>query len=187
MKGLSMNMYVIAGQYKGRKLKMPKTGLRPTTNIVREALFDILGSDITGKSFLDVFAGSGLVGIEALSRGAAHVEFVEKDRNAADTIKENLKTINVSMPVHCMDFRRFFKNSPGEFNYLFFSPPYYLGFESEIIKNLIDYTEIYPKSISIIQIFKKIELPVENTVLNCFDMRKYGITHVYFIQRQAGN
>lgn len=84
-------MRIIGGIYKGLKLKVPKVeGLRPTYDKVREALFDILGENSQGISFLDLFAGSGSVGLEALSRGAQHVVFVEAHRQVINVLKYNI-------------------------------------------------------------------------------------------------
>lgn len=83
---------VIGGEAKGRRLFSPKgQGTRPTAVRVREALFNILAGSIAGASFLDLFAGTGAVGIEALSRGAAHATFVEKDRSTARLLRQNLQ------------------------------------------------------------------------------------------------
>jgi 16S rRNA (guanine966-N2)-methyltransferase len=82
---------VIAGRYKGRRLKAPAwEGLRPTSDKLRETLFNILAPRIEGARVLDGYAGTGAIGIEALSRGAAHVTFVEQDRRARALIEENL-------------------------------------------------------------------------------------------------
>jgi len=84
-------MRVIAGRFKGRRLKAPTwDGLRPTSDKLRETLFNILAPRINGARVLDGYAGTGAVGIEALSRGAAHVTFVEKDRRAVALIEANL-------------------------------------------------------------------------------------------------
>src|SRR5947208_11256588 len=85
------NMRVIAGTFKGRRLKAPSwEGLRPTSDKLRETLFNILAPRIDGARVLDGYAGTGAVGIEALSRGAAHVTFVERDRRAQALVAENL-------------------------------------------------------------------------------------------------
>ena len=85
-------MRIIAGRLKGRRLKAPAWGgLRPTSDKLRETLFNILAPRIEGARVLDGFAGTGAVGIEAISRGAAHVTFVEQDRRAVALIEENLK------------------------------------------------------------------------------------------------
>lgn len=85
-------MRVIAGEFKGRKLQAPDwTGLRPTSDKLRETLFNILGPSIRGARVLDGYAGTGAVGIEALSRGAAHVTFVEQDPRAIGLMESNLR------------------------------------------------------------------------------------------------
>ena len=89
-------MRIIAGQFKGRRLKAPTwDGLRPTSDKLRETLFNILAPRIAGARVLDGYAGTGAVGIEALSRGAAHVTFVEQDRRAAALIEANLAACGV--------------------------------------------------------------------------------------------
>lgn len=83
-------MRIIAGEFKGRRLKVPKwDGLRPTSDKLRETLFNLLAPRTAGATVLDVFAGTGAVGLESLSRGASHVVFVEQDRRAADLIHAN--------------------------------------------------------------------------------------------------
>ncbi len=85
-------MRVIAGRFKGRRLKAPSwDGLRPTSDKLRETLFNVLAPRVEGARVVDGFAGTGAVGIEALSRGAAHVTFVERDRRAAGLIAANLQ------------------------------------------------------------------------------------------------
>jgi 16S rRNA (guanine966-N2)-methyltransferase len=90
-------MRVIAGTLKGRQLKAPAwEGLRPTSDKLRETLFNVLAARVAGARVLDGYAGTGAVGIEALSRGAAHVTFVERDRRASALIEENLAQCGVT-------------------------------------------------------------------------------------------
>lgn len=89
-------MYILAGKYGKKELKAPKGDqTRPTTSKLREALFNILQGEVEGALFLDLFAGSGAIGLEALSRGAQKVIFVEKDPLAIKALHENIKTLNV--------------------------------------------------------------------------------------------
>jgi 16S rRNA (guanine(966)-N(2))-methyltransferase RsmD len=89
-------MRVIAGEFRSRRLKsIPGDATRPTPDRLRETLFDILAPRIEGAIFLDAYAGTGAVGIEALSRGARHAFFLEKDRTAVETIRENLAALKV--------------------------------------------------------------------------------------------
>ena len=85
-------MRVISGIYKGRKLKAPEgMKVRPTSDRLRETLFNVISSGVKGARFVDICAGTGAVGIEALSRGAAHVTFIEQNRQAAQVLEDNLK------------------------------------------------------------------------------------------------
>src|SRR5208337_4807572 len=87
-------MRVIGGEFRSRRLKtLPGLALRPTPDRLRETLFDVLAPRIAGTVFLDAYAGSGAVGIEALSRGASHAIFVERHRGAVEVIRQNLKSL----------------------------------------------------------------------------------------------
>ena len=87
-------MRVIAGEFRSRRLlSLPGTDIRPTSDRLRETLFNILAPEIAGSIFVDAYAGTGAVGIEALSRGARHVIFIEKDKAAANLIKTNLASL----------------------------------------------------------------------------------------------
>jgi 16S rRNA (guanine966-N2)-methyltransferase len=89
-------MRVIAGEFRSRRLKsIPGAATRPTSDRLRETLFDILGPRVTGTKFVDAYAGTGAVGIEALSRGASHAYFLESNRQALDAIRENLASLGL--------------------------------------------------------------------------------------------
>jgi 16S rRNA (guanine(966)-N(2))-methyltransferase RsmD len=91
-------MRIIAGEFRSRRLKsIPGAATRPTPDRLRETLFDILGPRIAGKTFLDAYAGTGAVGMEALSRGAAHAFFLERHRKALEAIRENLAWLGVEL------------------------------------------------------------------------------------------
>ena len=117
-------MRVVAGQYGGRRLAVPPgRGTRPTADRVREALFSILG-DVAGTRVLDLFAGSGALGIEALSRGAASAVFVESDVRAAAVIRRNLETLGSEAEVRRQDALRYLAVAEGTFDLVFLDPPY---------------------------------------------------------------
>ncbi len=118
-------MRVVAGEFGGRRLHAPRgRATRPTSDRVREALFAILG-DVRGARVLDLFAGSGALGIEALSRGAESAVFVESDREAAAAIRRNLDAIGVlAAEVRRQDVLRFLGASEGSFDLVFLDPPY---------------------------------------------------------------
>jgi 16S rRNA (guanine966-N2)-methyltransferase len=115
---------VIAGEFRGRRLQAPRGArTRPTADRVREALFSMLG-DLSGVRVLDLYAGSGALGIEALSRGAASAVFVERDARAAATIKRNLDALGAEGEVRRQDALRFLASGEGPFDLVFCDPPY---------------------------------------------------------------
>jgi len=120
-------MRIITGKFKGRALKMPK-GIRPTQDKVRKAIFDIL-MDVEGLTFLELFAGSGAVGLEAVSRGAKGLVLVESDRNCQLVIKENmehLKTDNVIVyPQEVSRALEHLNKVQKKFDIIFLDPPYH--------------------------------------------------------------
>src|SRR5215813_11202791 len=129
-------MRVIAGKFRRRKLKSPpSTQTRPTSDRLRETLFNILAPRIAGARFLDLCAGTGAVGIEALSRGAAHVTFVEQSRKMSaliDTNCEALKILNETelATADAFEFlRRRARKTAQPFDIIFFDPPYAANYE----------------------------------------------------------
>ena len=116
-------MRIIAGALKGRRLEAPDwPGLRPTSDRLRETLFNVLAARVAGARFLDAYAGTGAVGIEALSRGAAHVTFVEQDRRAQALIQANLDRCRLEDRYAII--RAGFNRLGGHFDLLFLDPPY---------------------------------------------------------------
>jgi 16S rRNA (guanine966-N2)-methyltransferase len=117
-------MRVVAGDFKGRRLYAPRGGrTRPTADRVREALFSMLG-DVTGARVLDLFAGSGALGIEALSRGAASAVFVDSDPRAVAAIRRNLASVGAAGEVRRQDVLRFLAGRAGKFELVLVDPPY---------------------------------------------------------------
>jgi 16S rRNA (guanine966-N2)-methyltransferase len=121
-------MRVIAGALKGRRLKTPTwTGLRPTSDTLRETLFNILAPRIAGARVLDGFAGTGAIGIEAISRGAAHVTFVEQDRRAQALIADNLAHCGIAdgyAMIRASVSRALADLRAESFDIMIFDPPY---------------------------------------------------------------
>lgn len=203
-------MRIISGKYKGRIIKMPK-GIRPTQDKVRKALFDILG-DIDGLSFLELFAGSGAVGFEAVSQGAKEVVFVEKDKRCIERIKENLCVIGLlrypecsvsskrrfGMPkqhpksyyirhrVIALDVFRALKqlNQKKErFDIIFLDPPYYKGLAKKSLLKLSTYDILKPNGVICIQHYKKEFIPEEISNLRLFKRKTYGETLLSFYKK----
>ena len=117
-------MRVITGSARGRKLKTPENyDIRPTTDNVKESVFNIIQFDIEGRRVLDLFAGTGQLGIECLSRGASSAVFVDQSREAVKIVKDNLKTCGLSGTVVQSDALSFLRTC-GKFDIIFIDPPY---------------------------------------------------------------
>jgi len=115
---------IVAGDFKGRRLHAPRGGrTRPTADRVREALFSMLG-DVSGAHVLDLYAGSGALGIEALSRGAGGALFVERDQRALAALRRNLDAVGAHADVRRQDAMRFLARPEGRFDLVFCDPPY---------------------------------------------------------------
>jgi 16S rRNA (guanine966-N2)-methyltransferase len=115
---------VVAGSFKGRRLVAPRgTRTRPTADRVREALFSMLG-DVEGARVLDLYAGSGALGIEALSRGAESAVFVERGAQAVAAIERNLAAVDAAALVVRQDVGRFLSRAEGTYDLVFCDPPY---------------------------------------------------------------
>jgi 16S rRNA (guanine(966)-N(2))-methyltransferase RsmD len=117
-----VSVRIIAGAYKGRRISAPK-GARPTADRVREALFSILGGRVGGARVLDLFAGSGALGIEALSRGAAHATFVDDDAGAVRVLQTNLPEPERAT-VTRRDAAAFLRTAADQYDLVFLDPPY---------------------------------------------------------------
>jgi 16S rRNA (guanine966-N2)-methyltransferase len=116
---------IIGGQWRGRKLRFPdREGLRPTLSRVRETLFNWLAPSIHEARCLDLYAGSGALGFEALSRGAAEVTFVERDRKAAAALKNNAEILDARASVRQMTAERFLAGNSEPFDLILFDPPF---------------------------------------------------------------
>jgi 16S rRNA (guanine966-N2)-methyltransferase len=121
---------IIAGRLKGRRLDAPTwTGLRPTSDKLRETLFNVLQRQTPGARVFDGFAGTGAVGLEALSRGAAHVTFAESDRRACQLIADNLRRcgVDAGYTIDRADVRSLLASRTATFDIVFLDPPYDAG------------------------------------------------------------
>ena len=134
-------MRVISGSVRGRRLKTPENyDIRPTTDNVKESIFNIIQFDIEGRRVLDLFAGTGQLGIECLSRGAESVVFIDQSREAVKIIKENLKACGLSAPVLQQEALSYLRGC-GNFDLIFVDPPYDSGLYEPVL-NVINSVDI---------------------------------------------
>ena len=182
-------MRVIGGKAKGHKLKMvPGDSTRPITDRVKENLFNILGDWVIDTTWLDLFAGTGQVGIEALSRGAEHVVFVDSARSAVRIIKDNLAHTRFTpfAAVIQRDAFNYLKSSkPEPFDVVYIAPPQYQGLWKEVLEQ-IDSTRaqlLNREGIAIVQIDPAEYESMDLNSLNLYDKRKYGRTLLSFYEK----
>lgn len=124
----SNEVRIISGKWKGRKLRFPSSaGLRPTLGRVRGSLFNWLNADVQNATCLDLYAGSGALGFEALSRGAAEAVFVERNRNVAAALKRNTELLGANARVISAQATRFLANAREQWQLIFLDPPF--GFD----------------------------------------------------------
>ena len=126
-------MRIVAGERKGARLAAPGAGIRPTADVVREALFQLLGA-VDGTEVLDPFAGSGALGLEALSRGARLATFVESDATAAATIRRNAERLGATVQVLAGSASKLPRSEP--FDLIFADPPYAAGSGTAVVASI---------------------------------------------------
>jgi 16S rRNA (guanine966-N2)-methyltransferase len=180
-----MLMRITGGELKGRKIKSPPASLaRPLLSRVRKSLFDVIGEAIKGTRFLDLYAGSGAVGIEALSRGAREAIFLENNPRCVTVIKENLSSLGVFSR-----FRIYPRNvlvvledllEKETFDIIFIAPPYYKGMQNQTL-DIIEKMEIQKQTVIVQHSPKeKVNFAHKNLILR--KQKKYGDTILTFLE-----
>lgn len=152
-------MRVITGTARGIKLTAPEGELtRPTAERVKEAVFSMLQFEIEGRQVLDLFAGSGQLGIEALSRGAAHAVFVDESKDAVAVLKQNLFRTKLALQgeIVCADYEKFLRASRNRrrFDLIFLDPPYAMGAVPEVLEVLLSWNFLIPGAILVCETAK---------------------------------
>ena len=179
---------VISGDLKGRNIKgFTLDGTRPTMDRVKESMFGSIQTIIPNSVFLDLFAGSGSIGIEAISNGAAKAYFVDNNKLAISIIKENIDTFNINeqSEVLKMDYNealKYFYNNNITFDVIFIDPPYAMHIINEILDKISKYKLLYDDGVIICE--------VDNDYLkeNIGDLslnknKKYGSSYLYFYKK----
>ncbi|MCU0513501.1 MAG: 16S rRNA (guanine(966)-N(2))-methyltransferase RsmD [Anaerolineae bacterium] len=180
-----MSLRVIAGSARGRKLKpVPGDSTRPIMDKVKEALFSIIGQSIVDSRFLDLFAGTGSVGIEALSRGAAQALFVEIDRKAIQTVRDNLihTRLDGRAVIRMIDAFTLLRRPPdATYDYIFIAPPQYKGLWRQALAALENNPDwLRPQTQIIVQLDPTEWQAVSLTHMQEVDRRRYGKTLLLF-------
>jgi 16S rRNA (guanine(966)-N(2))-methyltransferase RsmD len=179
-------MRIIGGAMGGRRIKAPPgSTTRPTAERVRESLFSILGAPEPATLVLDVFAGAGALGLEALSRGASHADFVERSDAAIRCLRQNIDALGVreSSRVHRGDARRVLPRLTAEYRWVFVDPPYRSNLASEVLGLLGDGRLLTEDAVIVIEHDRRIESYSRNGCLVRTEVRRYGDTAVSFYRR----
>jgi 16S rRNA (guanine(966)-N(2))-methyltransferase RsmD len=181
-------MRIIAGKYRGRRLRAPVgRGVRPTSDRLRESIFNIIGPAIQDAEIIDIFAGTGAMGIEALSRGAARVLFIDNNRRALETIRTNVDPLRIPEQwalrrwdavrnLNCLT------QTAMRFRYAFIDPPYNQGFANRTLNNLVDSGAMAPGGLIVVEHHHLETIEEPNHRIVPWDQRRYGKTLVTFLR-----
>ena len=177
-------MRITGGEFSGRHLHTPKTSqIRPMRDQVRSALFNMLSGVVPGARFLDLFAGTGSVAIEALSRGAAEAVFVDKSREAIGILNENIVQLKISDRARVIQddvFSWINSNSESPFDLIFIGPPYYNDLANRAMNEISGSQLFHEESILFAEVFKKEGMQEQYGALVQIEERTYGDNKIHF-------
>lgn len=184
-------MQIRLGRLKGKRLILPKTALRPTQDRVKLAIFNMLMPQIEGASVLELFAGSGALGFEALSLGAKAVAFVDSDKRATEAIKANIENLGLSeqasvFNMEAEDAIRLFQKKSMRFEIAFMDAPYREGSSRNCLKLIGQFDILLPTALAVVEYFAKDIFLDDFNGLRLKETRRYGDTAVS-IYEKAGD
>ncbi len=166
--------------------EFPGTEVRPTADRVKESLFNILALRITGARVLDLFCGSGALGLECLSRGAKEVVFNDFSKESVKLLEKNMKTLGIAKEeakVFALDFSVCLDALKGEFDLIFLDPPYRLDYGAAALKKIAERRLLSTAGAAVYERDKPFAEKIEG--LELYDERKYGKTYLSFFRRAA--
>jgi len=179
---------IISGEHKGQRLAGgKKTKVRPTSDRVKESIFNILREEVTGKRILDLFAGVGSLGIEALSRGAESVTFVDASSQSINILKKNLENLNLKSKstILRMDGLRALNKLKQNFQMIFADPPYLKGFVQRIIDSVVQSEVLEKNGVLILEHHKKETFIFPEEKLVALKQKKFGDTVISFFLKSG--
>ena len=183
-------MRIIGGKARGTKLyTLEGTTTRPTLDRVKESIFNIIQNDIQGSNFLDLFSGSGAIGLEAISRGAEKAILCDKSKEAINIIKKNIEKTHASgqVELYNQDFEEVLKNIKEHIDIIYIDPPYETNYIQKALK-IIQQSEFVNDNTKIIletDDDKKVLEQIKDLKFEIIDKRKYGIAHIIFLQKMT--
>lgn len=175
-------MRITGGKLKNRQIRCPKGIIRPAMDRMRESLFAVLG-DLEGKSFLDLFTGSGMCGIEAYSRGAYPVTLVEKDKGKFPILLKNAALADKKLDCRCMPVELYLQRSKNTFDIIYLDPPFPYRFHHEILQTIAEGQILASGGLVLMHRPKEKNLPEEILSLTRIDQRIYGRSVVDFYRK----
>ncbi len=182
-------MRIVSGTFKGRRLASFKgMDIRPTSDKVREAIFNILPREFTFKKVLDLFAGTGAMGLEALSRGALDATFVDSGSEAISLIRKNMESCGAEARVFKSSVHaslKQFARKGEKFDLIIIDPPYDSTLLSEALEAIDRDSLLEAGGVIVAETTKRAPLKADFSGLEVFDERKYGDTAVYFLKHKA--
>ncbi len=184
------DMRIIAGEGKGRRLRSPRTSVRPTTALVRGAIFSILSPRLNQEwEALDLYAGTGALGIEALSRGAAWADFVEQNRKCCDAIRQNLEAAGFlsRSRVYCLSVDRALAVLDRVYDVVLLDPPYDDPSLPRTLDSILGSQLVGPKSTVVVQSSTRQQLPADSHKFHLEKNRRYGDTSISFYRQEASS
>ncbi len=182
-------MRIVAGRYKGRKLQAGKDlAIRPTTDRVKEYIFQILDEYIIGKNVVDIFAGSGSLGLEALSRGARHITFVEKSRRSVAVLEKNLAALEIPADQYTIiqqTAEMFVQANRQEFDIYLLDPPFAIEGLQLLMDNLMRSRALGYRDLVVIEHEVSNPLALTSEIYELFKQKKMGRSLISFLQKQG--
>lgn len=171
-------MRIISGKYKGRRLKgFNLDGTRPTMDRVKESIFGIIQNNIKDSVVLDLFAGSGSLGLEAISNGAKKLVLVDKEKKVVDVLRDNVKGIIEDVEIFTIDYKKYLKETDLTFDIIFLDPPYRLNLMNKALR-IIEERKLLNNGGIVVCEFENLRIETNLTLLR---EKKYGSksVHIY--------
>ena len=186
-----MSIRITGGFLKGRRIGSPRPGkgIRPTTDRVKLAIFSVIGLEaVEGRKVLDLFACTGALGIEAISRGADHVELVEKSRRNVQLIRDNIDLLglNSQCTVHHSDVESYLKNCEDSYDMVTMDPPFETSNWHDLLNKIGQTGFVYPGGIVVAEHKSGISLDESYKDITRFSLKTYGDSQVSFYEVKSG-
>ena len=174
-------MRITGGAYRGRTILCPPGVIRPSMDRMRQSLFSILG-DLSGLSFLDLFSGSGIIGIEAASRGADPVVLVEKDARKKTAILRNISFVETRIELRIAPVEHFLRTNARQYDIVFLDPPFDYSRKGAVLDATCSAPHLSPGGLAIMHLHTAEKLPVDRPGLALIDRREYGQSLLLFFR-----